>query len=49
MRKTPSVAPKRMSVSDSYTFLIKELEKVDETISNPVFLICTALSYKRTE
>ena len=36
MMNTPRFAPRRMLAGDSYTFLMKELEKVDETILEPL-------------
>ena len=35
MKKTHSIPP-RLMANDSYTFLMKELEKVDETIQEPL-------------
>ena len=36
MKNYPNAAPRRLAGNDSYTFLIKELEKVDETILEPL-------------
>jgi len=36
MKFTPSALDRRLAANDSYTFLIKELEKVDETILEPL-------------
>ena len=36
MNKLPRIAPRRMAVNDSYTFLMKELEKVDDIILEPL-------------
>ncbi len=36
MNKAPLTAPHRLAANDSYTFLMKELEKVDETILEPL-------------
>ena len=36
MKRTPRLMPRRMTAGDSYTFLMKELEKVDETILEPL-------------
>ena len=36
MKKLPTIAPRRLAAGDSYTFLMKELEKVDETILEPL-------------
>ena len=36
MEKTFRAAARRLAVNDSYTFLMKELEKVDETILEPL-------------
>ena len=36
MIRTPSVRTRRMAVNDSYTFLMKELEKVDDAILEPL-------------
>ena len=36
MLKTPPIRTRRLAVNDSYTFLMKELEKVDETILEPL-------------
>ena len=36
MKKSLMVAPRRLAANDSYTFLMKELEKVDETILEPL-------------
>ena len=36
MKKLPKIDPRRLSAGDSYTFLMKELEKVDETILEPL-------------
>ena len=36
MIKTPRLVPRRLTAGDSYTFLMKELEKVDETILEPL-------------
>ena len=36
MRKYPKIAPRRLVAGDSLTFLMKELEKVDETILEPL-------------
>ena len=36
MNQLTRIAPRRMAVNDSYTFLMKELEKVDDTILEPL-------------
>ena len=36
MKKLPKLNPRRLTAGDSYTFLMKELEKVDETILEPL-------------
>ena len=36
MIRTPAVRTRRMAVNDSYTFLMKELEKVDDAILEPL-------------
>ena len=36
MIRTPPVHTRRLAVNDSYTFLMKELEKVDDTILEPL-------------
>ena len=36
MNHTFRIAPRRLAVNDSYTFLMKELEKVDEQILEPL-------------
>ena len=36
MKKLPRLAPRRLTAGDSYTYLMKELEKVDETILEPL-------------
>ena len=36
MIRTPPIRTRRMAVNDSYTFLIKELEKVDDVILEPL-------------
>ena len=36
MTKLPKLAPRRLTAGDSYTYLMKELEKVDETILEPL-------------
>ena len=36
MKNTFRTAPRRLAANDSYTFLMKELEKVDETILEPL-------------
>ena len=36
MKKIPKLNPRRLTAGDSYTFLMKELEKVDETILEPL-------------
>ena len=36
MNRTSLIAPRRLMASDSYTFLMKELEKVDEAILEPL-------------
>ena len=36
MRYLPGNAPRRLAVNDSYTFLMKELEKVDDRILEPL-------------
>ena len=36
MNKAPRLMPRRMTAGDSYTFLMKELEKVDDTILEPL-------------
>ena len=36
MYRTTHYRPRRLTVNDSYTFLMKELEKVDETILEPL-------------
>ena len=36
MRKYPKIAPRRLAAGDSLTFLMKELEKVDDVILEPL-------------
>ena len=36
MIRTPPIRTRRLAVNDSYTFLMKELEKVDDTILEPL-------------
>ena len=36
MYKTPPIRTRRLAVNDSYTFLMKELEKVDDVILEPL-------------
>jgi len=36
MNQLTRIAPRRLAVNDSYTFLMKELEKVDDTILEPL-------------
>ena len=36
MNKLPKLNPRRLTAGDSYTFLMKELEKVDDTILEPL-------------
>ena len=36
MKHLPKISPRRLTAGDSYTFLMKELEKVDETILEPL-------------
>ena len=36
MLKTPPIRTRRLAVNDSYTFLMKELEKVDDVILEPL-------------
>ena len=36
MKKLPKLNPRRMTAGDSYTFLLKELEKVDDVILEPL-------------
>ena len=36
MRNYPKIAPRRLAAGDSLTFLMKELEKIDETILEPL-------------
>lgn len=36
MNHTFRIAPRRLAVNDSYTFLMKELEKVDDVILEPL-------------
>ena len=36
MIRTPPIHTRRLAVNDSYTFLMKELEKVDDAILEPL-------------
>ena len=36
MIRTPPIRTRRLAVNDSYTFLMKELEKVDDAILEPL-------------